>query len=211
MRKFLGIIEWGWYYSAVVFLIGLLTFIFGKRKTSYILWFLSSFILFFFRDPVRNVESSPNEFLSPADGKVIGIDEVTDEKTGEKFKRVKIFLSVFDVHVNRLPVDGKLIAYNYYPGQFHMAFDKEADENERLESIWQTKWGKIKITQIAGWVARRIVFVGKLGNEYKKGYKFGMIRFGSRTDLYLPLNVQILVKEGDRVYGGLTKVARIQE
>ena len=168
---------------------------------------LTAFIAYFFRNPERKIPTRPNVILAPADGKVIHVGEVDEERfLKQRMMKVSIFMSLFDVHVNRAPVSGKVIQRSYRPGKFFAANqDKASVLNEQnaiiveLENRFQ-----ILVVQIAGLVARRIVCYPKAGDSLKKGEIFGLIRFGSRVDLYLPLTVRFYVKVGQSVKGGET-------
>jgi phosphatidylserine decarboxylase len=168
------------------------------------------FIIYFFRDPERVVPTDPNAIVSPADGKVIVVDEVEEGYfTKQKMKRVAIFLSVFDVHVNRAPYAGKILAVQHTPGKFLDARNESVDmQNEAQNWHFQTARGSLIVRQIAGLIARRIIAWKKTGDALSTGERMGMIRFGSRTDLYLSLECEILVKKGDRVQGASTIIAK---
>ena len=159
-----------------------------------ILTVLMIFCLNFFRDPKRVIPKQDNLILSPADGKIIKIDEVDDPISGEKHKLVSIFLSVFNVHANRMPIDGKFIDILYVKGKFLAAFDhKASDHNERMEIKIETKFGIIKVKQIAGLVARRILCYANIGEKMEAGGRLGFIRFGSRTDIILPASINLQI------------------
>lgn len=174
---------------------------------------LISFTLYFFRDPIRHLPDKlkENEIISPADGKVMLIDE-TEEHDFLKAKArvIGIFLSPLNVHVNRIPVSGKVKFFQYIKGEFIAAFDpKSCERNERtLIGIEGTNF-KVLFKQIAGFVARRIVCELRTGDIVKIGEKFGMIKFGSRTDVILPYNSLIKVAVGDKVTGGETILAEV--
>jgi phosphatidylserine decarboxylase len=180
-------------------------------------WF-SLFFLFlffctlaFFRDPERTVPADPNLIVAAADGTVMDIVE-SDENQVLKTKthRVGIFLSIFDVHTNRAPVDGRIIYRQHREGLFLDARRPDCSEkNESMTWAFENPRVTIVVRQISGAIARRIVAWSEIGDELKKGDRFGMIRFGSRTELYLPLNAELLVKVGDHVFGGSTIVARL--
>lgn len=174
------------------------------------------YTLYFFRDPERIIPSDLESIVSPADGKIISIDEVIEENhiTHQKMKRVAIFLNVFNVHVNRIPVAGTVLTSEHKPGQFLDARTPDIDvrneaQNWLIETLPPHKKEKEKIVvrQIAGLIARRIVAWKKEGDSLEKGERFGMIRFGSRTDVYLPLDCTLLVQPGDIVAGGSTIIA----
>lgn len=168
------------------------------------------YILYFFRDPERTVPKDETLIVSPADGKVVAVDEVVEETfTSKKMKRVGVFLSVFDVHVNRAPSAGRVAGMRYQPGQFLDARNPEADiHNEAMIWLLDTADGPIVVRQIAGLIARRIVAWKGEGDELERGERIGMIRFGSRTDVYIPAEWEVLVKVGDRVQGATSAVAR---
>lgn len=165
----------------------------------------------FFRDPDRTPENAgANGLLAPADGRIRKIDEVDEPLfIGGKALRISIFLSVLDVHVQRSPCAGEVRALHYVPGRFVPAFSPAADENESNLVGLQTAHGPIAVTQMTGILARRIVCWSKVGDALLSGERFGLIKFGSRVDLYLPLDAQALVAVGRQVYGGQTVVARL--
>lgn len=174
---------------------------------------LFAYILYFFRDPERSVPTDPRAIVAASDGKVIGVDEVVENiLTKQKMKRVAVFLSVFDVHVNRTPYEGKVTQITYQPGEFLDARHGEVDlRNENQNWLLETPHGPMVVRQLAGLIARRIVGWKKMGDTLTKGERFGMIRFGSRTDVYLPLECEVLVKAGERVQGGSTIIAKWPE
>ena len=170
------------------------------------------FCLNFFRDPKRTTPKQDNLIISPADGKIINIGEVEDSNSGEKLKVVSIFLSVFNVHANRMPVDGRFIDVKYVKGQFLAAFDhKASDHNERTEIKIQTKFGIIKLKQIAGLVARRILCYAKVGEKMSAGSRLGFIRFGSRTDIILPASIDLQIELNEKVVGGETIIGKYEK
>ena len=177
-----------------------------------VLTVLMIFCLNFFRDPKRKIPKQNNIILSPADGKIIKIDEVDDSNSGEKLKMVSIFLSVFNVHANRMPVDGKFIDVQYVKGKFLAAFDhKASNHNERTEIKIETKFGIIKVKQIAGLVARRILCYANVGEKMEAGGRLGFIRFGSRTDIILPANINLQIKLDQKVIGGETVIGKYEK
>jgi phosphatidylserine decarboxylase len=167
---------------------------------------LLAFVLNFFRDPERRVPQDPKLVLSPADGKIVKIvDAPADGPLGPGYKQVSIFLNVFDVHVNRAPIAGRIVDVKYNPGAFLPAFDDKASEkNEQNRVIMEDGSFRMAFTQIAGLIARRIVFKKHVGDSVAAGERVGMIKFGSRTDVFLPASVTIAVKLGDKVKGGLS-------
>lgn len=178
---------------------------------SFILVCLFIFCLNFFRDPKRIIPDNKNFIISPADGKVIKIKEFEDPKTKEKQRLVSIFLSVFNVHTNRMPVDGLIKSVKYVKGDFLAAFDHKASEqNERTEITVETKFGNMVVKQIAGLVARRILCYAKENEKMLAGDRLGFIRFGSRTDIILPSSITINVELDQKVYGGETIIGKYE-
>lgn len=173
------------------------------------LWLL---ILYFFRDPERNTIEEDGLVVAPGDGEIMDI--VVEEEVrylGQEMLRVSIFLSVLDVHVQRIPISGRVILVDHQPGQFLQAFRPEAsDVNEYIAmGIDSGRYGTILIKQIAGILARRCVNFQQVGDVVISGERFGLIRFSSRVDLFIPRAATLLVQIGDKVYGGLTPVARL--
>ncbi len=171
----------------------------------------AGFLTYFFRDPDRTPPPGENLILSPGDGKVI-VNEIRTDSNGAQYQLVSIFLSVFDVHVNRIPVSGEIIGVEHIPGRFHRAFEPEAvTENERTEIVINSKFGNVRFSQVAGILARRIVCRLQRGDRVSRGKRFGIIRFGSRVDLFLDPGVLIDVKLGDRVTGGVSVIGRFPQ
>jgi phosphatidylserine decarboxylase len=170
---------------------------------------LAAFFFWFFRDPDRAIPQEPGLIVSPADGKVT---EVARIKTpaGDRY-RLSIFLSVFDVHVNRSPVEGVIRDVRYRKGEFLNALDPaSAERNEQNQAVVECAEGyTVSFTQIAGLLARRIVFKRKVGDRMARGERVGLIKFGSRTDVVMPGEADVLVKVGDRVRGGASVLARV--
>ena len=168
---------------------------------------LGLFTTYFFRDPERAVPADPTLVLSPADGKVVVVEPV-DGSLGPGTTQISIFLSIFDVHINRAPVAGRVVEVLYKPGAFLPAFDHKASErNEQNRVTIDDERGRMMFTQIAGLIARRIVFKKQVGDAVAAGERVGLIRFGSRVDVFLPGGVKIKVKVGDRVAGGTSVLA----
>lgn len=184
--------------------------LYGSREimllVSVLFFLLSLFILYFFRDPERNAPEGENLILSSADGRIIAIKPL--ERVGfldGAGTLVSVFMSVFNVHVNRAPVSGRVSYCDYNPGRFFPAFkEKASSENEQTELGLENDHGRIIIKQIAGVIARRIVCRVKPGDSLKAGERFGMIRFGSRVDLLLPDKVEIKAKLDQNVKAGET-------
>jgi phosphatidylserine decarboxylase len=182
-------------------------FLGGNRWLIILFALLTFFIIWFFRNPERYFQDEEKVLISPADGKVIKIENVeVDGTISGKFKKISIFMNVFNVHVNRSPYDGKIDAINYHEGKFFSAnLDKASLDNERNEVSIRTEDGRIIWTvQIAGLIARRIVCWVKPGDNIRKGERFGLIRFGSRVDVYLPEDSKISIKLRDKVKAGQT-------
>jgi len=169
------------------------------------------FVLQFFRNPDRTIlHPDEDAFFSPADGKVVAIEEVTDtEVLAEKRLQVSIFMSPTDVHANRVPMSGTIKYFKYHSGKYLVAWHpKSSTENERTTFVISTKHGDILIRQIAGAVARRIVSYPQVGSSVNQGDELGFIKFGSRCDIFLPVNANITVKIGDHVKGNIDVIAR---
>ena len=165
------------------------------------------FCLNFFRDPRRAVPNCENIILSPADGKIIRIEKVNDDEVGDSIT-ISIFLNIFNVHVNRMPISGSFQNVKYMKGKFLLAFNHKAcDENERNTIKISTEIGIIKIVQIAGLLARRIICYAKEEDTMKIGGRLGFMRFGSRIDLTIPSNVNLDIKIGQKVVGNRTVIA----
>lgn len=172
---------------------------------------LSLLILYFFRDPPRNPVEREGVVVSAADGEVV---EIAREREQVYLKRdtirISVFLSIMDVHVQRVPISGTVRSVTHRPGKFLQAFRPEAStENEHIAMLIETPYGAVLVKQIAGILARRCVNYARTGDELRSGQRFGLIRFGSRVDLFLPPEAEILVNVGDKVTGGLTTMARM--
>ncbi len=186
-------------------LIALLFFSTGMKAAGFVFLVLTAFIAFFFRDPERTIPPDASVIVSPADGKIVGIVPEPDHTL-----RVSIFLSIFNVHINRSPIAGKVESVHYIPGKFKVAFDPSASvENEQNVLVIGNSSYRIKLSQIAGILARRIVCWKKQGDKVDKGERIGLIKFGSRVDIFLPENVNLAVRLGDKVHGGSSIIARL--
>ena len=178
----------------------------GLYLVAFFVMLLAGFVAFFFRNPKREIPSDPRVIVSPADGRVVRIDRVGN------VTRLSIFLSLFDVHVNRSPMAGRIEAIEYKKGRFKAAFNHDASvENER--NIIMVAQGDVKLvfTQIAGLIARRIVCWKKAGDTVVKGELIGLIRFGSRVDVLFPAGTEVTVERGMRVRGGSSAIGNIKE
>jgi phosphatidylserine decarboxylase len=163
----------------------------------------------FFRDPERVVPQEPGLAVSPADGRVVAVEQATDPITGEARVAIRIFMSVFNVHVNRAPVTGKVAAIRYHPGKFiNASFDKASEGNERCALALTDDAGRSwTVVQIAGLIARRIVCLADIGDTLARGERLGMIKFGSRLDVYLPEDYVSKVVVGENVLAGQSVIA----
>lgn len=199
----------GWPFIIPLALVTALVFALGWKNTGAVLLVLTLFVLFFFRDPERAVPQGEGIVVSPADGRVIVVKDVReDDYLKQDVKQISIFLSVFNVHVNRSPIGGTVEVVRYNPGKFHVAsVDKASLLNEQTAMVVATGKSKVLVKQIAGLIARRIVCYAKPGDTVKTGERYGLIRFGSRVDLFLPKDAELKVKPGDRVSGARDVIA----
>ena len=186
---------------------------------SYLLWpwlviipgLLFLFVLFFFRNPERAVPGDELDLVSPADGVVMDVERVYEDKflKGESI-RIRIFLSIFNVHVNRSPMAGKVVFQTYRAGKMLPAFKSHASElNEKNYIGIENKYLRILVTQVTGFIARRIVCWADVGTELGRGERFGLIKFGSCTELFLPSNITVSVVQGAKVIGGQSILGRV--
>ena len=178
------------------------------QYTNYLMLSFFLFSLYFFREPNRNIIDVPSQMLSPADGKVVQIIEVEDSDIGPT-KQISIFLSVFNIHSQYVPIDSKVLSSEYFPGEYLMAFNhKASDKNERTNITFETNSGdRYKVRQIAGFIARRILNYMVPNEQVIKGKRLGFIRFGSRVDILVPKNkFNIIVKKGDKVKANLSPI-----
>ncbi len=205
------VVKEGYIYIGALILI---TFVVAIAVDSYwaiIPGVLATFVTFFFRNPNRQVPEGCDLVVSPADGMVMGVTEIfEDQFLNAPGKKVTIFLSVFDVHVNRSPIAGEIKFQQYTCGRFRPAYKESVGcENERHSIGLENDCMRVVVTQIAGLIARRIVSWVTLGDKLQTGERYGLIKFGSCTEVVVPEAVEILVKKGDRVKGGVTVIGRI--
>ncbi len=181
--------------------------------TAVIMWIFFGFTLYFFRDPNRTIPTDPLVIISPADGKVTSVEVVHEPAFFDgQVTCVTIFLSIFNVHVNRIPVTGRVEFFDYYRGKFYPAFRKKAtEENEQTLIGIRGEPCNVLVKQIAGVIARRIVCHVREGHRVEKGQRFGIIKFGSCVQLYYPTTVTTSVKPGDLVKGGETIIGTVNE
>ncbi len=185
---------------------------FGWRIPAAILGLLALFVVWFFRNPERKITGNAKLIVSPADGKILRVDEVAGHGLLEgSLNKISIFMSVLNVHVNRMPCDGVIEDVRYHEGRFVSAnLDKASQDNERNELLIRMPNGnKMLVVQIAGFIARRIVCRAVQDMRLQKGERFGLIRFGSRVEVFLPGGTRIMVSAGDKVRGGETPIAEL--
>jgi phosphatidylserine decarboxylase len=190
--------------------VGALGLAFGWTLLGGLLLALGVFVTSFFRNPAREIPLGRRDLVSPADGRVIAVDEI-EVPGGEKALRIGIFLSVFNVHVNRAPVAGRVVAIERSGDAFLAAFNPEAESrNVRLDMTLELASGaRVRVAQITGLIARRIVCHATVGEWLPRGVRYGLIRFGSRTDVVLPAGSRSRVERGDRVRGGASILAEL--
>jgi phosphatidylserine decarboxylase len=183
----------------------------GLWLAAFVLLLLALWVAYFFRDPERTGERGPRLVVSPADGKLIMITEVDEPSfVGGRAVRLSIFMNVFNVHVNRYPVDGVVKYVHYNKGKFfNAAAEKSSLENEQMSVGIESGRYRILVRQIAGLIARRIVTYSKLGEKVKQGDRMGIIRFGSRVDVFLPVESSLRAKVGDITVAGVTILAEL--
>ncbi len=197
----------GYYFGFPPLLLGAIAFFLHWTILAIALVGLALFVFSFFRDPERAIPPDAGAVVAPADGRVV---VVTDEHcAGRPGKRISIFLAIWNVHVNRAPASGTITALHYQPGKFLAAMRERASlENEQNVFTLSTEAGEMVFKQIAGWIARRAVSWKKPGDRVTRGERIGLVRFGSRVDVWLPQNAEMLVKLGDHVKGGSSILAR---
>ena len=203
--------------AVITLLLITLSFFVQNNPLKVIILLTAAVILFltlnFFRDPERKTPTQKGIIVTPADGKVIVIKQnITNSFVGENCNQISIFMSPLNVHVNRIPISGKVEHLKYYEGKFIAAFDdKASDNNERMETGIISNEGKVLFTQIAGFLARRIVNELKVGDDVTIGDRFGMIKFGSRVDIFVPGNWTPTVKLNDNVHAGETILFKMKD
>jgi phosphatidylserine decarboxylase len=196
-------------FVAVPVVLAMIPILIGYWPIALVFLFVAAFMAFFFRDPSRTIPTEPGIIVAPADGRVTLVRRSTGEKDSESL--VSIFLSPLDVHLNRAPMAGRITKIEYKPGKFLMATDERARLlNEQNALTIEGNGLRLTCTQIAGILARRIVCWKKAGERVECGERFGMIKFGSRTDLLMPPTVEVTIEEGMRVRGGVTIIGRIK-
>lgn len=198
----------GWPFLAGIVIISLLV-TFWWPGLSIVFWLLSLFVLQFFRDPARVAPQGELAVLSPADGRIVAVEEVRDPYANRDAIKISVFMNVFNVHSNRAPVKGTVQSVEYFPGKFfNAALDKASLENERNATVLKTPEGHVvTAVQVAGLIAKRILCYAKPGEELYAGQRYGFIRFGSRVDVYLPPGSRPRVAIGDKVQATSTALA----
>jgi phosphatidylserine decarboxylase len=201
----------GWPFLGAAAVVSLLVAFFAGVWWSLPFWGATLFVLQFFRDPPREVPDDPLAVVSPADGRIVVVGKAHDPYLKREALKISVFMNVFNVHSNRSPVDGVVKERWYFPGRFlNAALDKASLDNER-NALWlRTPDGQdVTCVQVAGLIARRILCYVEPGATLRKGDRFGFIRFGSRVDVYLPLDAQVNAAIGEKVYAGETMLARL--
>jgi len=199
----------GWPFLAGSVVTALLATVFGGCILAALTWVIALFVLQFFRDPAREIPQDAGAVLSPADGRIVAVERIGDPYVQREAIKVSVFMNVFNVHSNRSPVDGTVQQVWYFPGKFVNAdLDKASTENER-NAVWLKTANGTDITsvQVAGLIARRILCYVKAGDVLTRGQRYGFIRFGSRVDVYLPLDASVKVSIGDKVSATTTILA----
>jgi phosphatidylserine decarboxylase len=197
----------GYYFGMPLVAVGAAGFFAHWYLTGAVLMFLALFVFSFFRDPERVVPAEPGAVVSPADGRVVVVTD--EENAGRPGQRVSIFLAIWNVHVNRAPAAGTITKMEYRPGKFLAAMRERASvENEQNVFTLSNEAGEMVFKQIAGLIARRVVSWKKQGEKVERGERIGLVRFGSRADVWLPKDAEILVKLGENVKGGSSVLAR---
>ncbi len=197
----------GYYFGLPLLILGSVGLLLQWTIAAWVLVFLAAFVFSFFRDPERVIPGEAGAVVSPADGRVVVVTE--EENAGRPGKRISIFLAIWNVHVNRAPAAGTITKMEHRPGKFLAAMREQASlENEQNVFTLATEAGEMVFKQIAGWIARRVVSWKKVGDTVARGERIGLVRFGSRVDVWVPKEAEILVKLGENVKGGSSVLAR---
>jgi phosphatidylserine decarboxylase len=202
-----SMVKEGYYFGLPLLVLGGASYLLQWNAAAVVLVLLALFVFSFFRDPERVIPVEAGAVVSPGDGRVVVVTD--EENAGRPGKRISIFLAVWNVHVNRSPAAGTITRLDYRPGKFLAAMRERASvENEQNVFTLSTDAGEIVFKQIAGLIARRVVSWKKTGDKVARGERIGLVRFGSRVDLWVPKEAEILVKLGDNVKGGSSVLAR---
>ena len=201
----------GWPFLAIVAILALALQSFGLTFLSVLAWMLFIFVLQFFRDPPRYIPAQKNAVVSPADGRIVAVERVEDPYAQREALKISVFMNVFNVHSNRIPIGGEIKSVDYFPGLFVNAdLDKASTQNERNAIVIHTESGAtVTAVQVAGLIARRILCYVKPNETVEKGQRYGFIRFGSRVDVYLPTDSVPKVAIGDKVSASSTVLAEL--
>ena len=203
----------GWPFIGIVVFLAILIHCLGSFGWALPFYIIAIFIIQFFRDPARDIPNQAGAVLSPADGRVIVVEKTRDIYADREALKISVFMNVFNVHSNRMPVDGEVIKANYFPGQFFNAdLAKASEQNERNALVIRTPDNQIVTSvQVAGLIARRILCYVGAGHAAKRGERYGFIRFGSRVDVYLPVDAMPRVTIGDTVSASSTILATLAQ
>jgi phosphatidylserine decarboxylase len=202
-----SMVKEGYYFGVPLLVLGGVGFLLHWYAAAVVLVLLAAFVFSFFRDPERVIPAEPGAVVSPGDGRVVVVTD--EENAGRSGKRVSIFLAVWNVHVNRSPAAGTIVKMEYRPGKFLAAMRERASvENEQNVFTLSTEAGEMVFKQIAGLIARRVVAWKNAGEKVARGERIGLVRFGSRVDVWVPKEAEILVKVGENVKGGSSVLAR---
>ncbi len=202
----------GWPFVIPFLLLALVAWGFDRPAWGLVALSAALFLLFFFRVPSISPPADPDLVLAAAHGKVLRVETITDPAVGPgEYRRIVTFLSVFDVHLQRCPIGGRVVHRAFESGAKRAAFDAEAEQNERELTVIDGGRGRVGVRQIVGLIARRIVCDLSVDDEVDRASRLGVIKFGSRVDLMVPAHYEILVNPGDRVRGGETPMARVRE
>jgi phosphatidylserine decarboxylase len=198
----------GWPFIAASIIVALVVHLWLGWGWALPLWLIAAFMVQFFRDPPRRLPEDPNAIVSPADGRIVVVERARDPYLDRDAIKLSVFMNVFNAHSNRSPADGEVRKTWYHPGSFvNAALAKASLENERAALWLATRNGDVTCVQVAGLIARRILCYAKNGQRLARGERFGFIRFGSRVDVYLPLNATPKASVGDKVYATSTTLA----
>jgi phosphatidylserine decarboxylase len=198
----------GWPFIAIAFFVAVFASFFLPGFLAFLCWLALAFVVQFFRDPPRAIPADAGAVLAPADGRIVKVEKVRDPYADREALLISVFMNVFNVHSNRISVDGRVSKVQYFPGLFINAdLDKASTENERNAVVIESGPHTVTLVQVAGLIARRILCYVKPGDEVVKGQRYGFIRFGSRVDVYLPIEATPRVAPGDKVWATSTILA----
>ena len=200
----------GWPFIAIALVVALLASRFLPGPVAALAWLALVFVVQFFRDPPRAVPAEPGAVLSPADGRIVKVEKVRDPYADRDALLISVFMNVFNVHSNRVSIDGTVRSVQYFPGKFvNAVLDKASTENERNAVVIDTEGQTVTLVQVAGLIARRILCYVHAGDAVRRGQRYGFIRFGSRVDVYLPVDASPRVAAGEKVSATSTILATL--